>query len=340
MEPILDFRSDTLTKPSAAMRRAMAEAEVGDDVFGEDPTTLRLEARVAELFGREASIFVPSGTMANLIAVGLHCGRGEEVVLERRTHTFSYEGGAMSGLMGAMAAPVDCEEGWLTAAALEPSIRGDNVHWPRTRLAIVENTANLAGGRVVPLEELAKIAALCRRRGLALHVDGARVWNAAAAGGGALCDIAALADTLSCCLSKGLGCPAGSLLVGEAPAIAEARRLRKQLGGGMRQTGVLAAAGLHALDEHLPNLADDHQLAREVAHALRLVTDDGLLVESPETNMVRVHAGDGLQRDGLLAAWRELGLLALPLGESAIRLVTHRDLPADAAAQLRERLGR
>lgn len=339
MDPILDFRSDTLTKPSEAMRRAMAAAEVGDDVFREDPTVARLEETVAGLFGREAALFVPSGTMANLIAVGLHCRRGEEVVLERRTHTFSYEGGALSGLMGAMAAPVDCEEGWLTAAALEPAIRGEDVHWPRTKLAIVEDTANLAGGRVVPLGEIAKIGALCRRRGLALHVDGARVWNAAAAGGGTLADIAALADTLSCCLSKGLGCPVGSLLVGDAAAIAEARRLRKQLGGGMRQAGMLAAAGLHALDEHLPNLADDHQLAREIAHALRLVTDDELVVESPETNMIRVHAGDALQRDSLLARWGERGVRALPLGERSIRLVTHRDLPGDAAGQLRARLG-
>jgi len=337
MQP-LDFRSDTVTRPTAAMRRAMAEAEVGDDVFGEDPTVRRLEERVAALFDREAALLLPSGTMANLVAIGLHCGRGDEAVLERRTHSFSYEAGGMSALLGVLPSTLDCAEGWLTAAALEGAVRGDNVHWPRTRLAIVENTANLAGGRVVPLAELARLRAVCERRGLALHVDGARVWNAAAAGGGALADIAALCDTLSCCLSKGLGCPVGSLLVGDRAAVDEGRRLRKQLGGGMRQAGVLAAAGLVALDERLPNIADDHRLARETAHALRLVYDDALVVEQPETNILLLRTGDGAQTADLLARWRERGVLALALGETTIRLVAHADLPADAADRLRERL--
>jgi threonine aldolase len=338
MNPVLDFRSDTVTRPSAAMRQAMAGAEVGDDVFGEDPTVRRLEERVAALFAREAALLLPSGTMANLTAIGLHCRRGDEAVIERRGHSYAHECGGMSALLGVIPSVLDCPEGWLTAPALATAIRGEDIHWPRTRLAIVENTANLAGGRVVPLAELGQLSALCHRHGLALHLDGARVWNAAAAGGGALEDIAALCDTLSCCLSKGLGCPAGSLLVGEREAIAEARRLRKQLGGGMRQAGVLAAAGLVALDEELPRLAEDHLLARETAHILRLVTDDAVVVEPPETNIIRLRTGDAEQTASLLARWREKGVLALDIDETTIRLVTHRDLPADAPKQLRQRL--
>jgi threonine aldolase len=339
MQQPLEFRSDTFTAPDAGMRRAMAEAEVGDDVFREDPTVRRLEERVAELFGREAALFVPTGTMANLVGIGLHCGRGDEVVLERRTHSFAYETGGMSGLLGVMPAVVDCAEGWLGAEALTGAIRGDNVHWPRTRLALVENTANLAGGRVVPLDHLRRLRALCRERGLALHLDGARIWNAAAATGVALPAWAATADTLCCCLSKGLGCPAGSLVVGDRAAIDEARRLRKMLGGGMRQAGVLAAAGLYALDRHLPRLVEDHELARRVAHALRLVLDESCRVEEPETNMVRVHLREPLLTERLLETWAERGVRALALGGTMIRLVTHHDLPADAAEQLQARLG-
>jgi len=334
----LDFRSDTFTRPDAGMRRAMADAEVGDDVFREDPTVIRLEERVAALFGREAALLVPSGTMANLIGVGLHCGRGDEAVLERRTHSFAYETGGISALLGVLPAVVDCEEGWLSEAALAGAIRGGDDHWPRTRLALVENTANLAGGRVVPLEHLARLRVLCRERGLALHLDGARVWNAAAASGTPLADYGAAVDTLSCCLSKGLGCPAGSLVVGDQAAIAEARRLRKMLGGGMRQAGILAAAGLYALDRHLPRLGEDHELARRVARALRLALDESVYVEEPETNMIRLHAGNAELAEQLVRRWESLGVRAFTLRGGLIRLVTHHDLPADADEQVLARL--
>jgi threonine aldolase len=339
MATLLDFRSDTVTRPDEGMRRAMAAAEVGDDVFGEDPTVARLEERVAALFGREAALLVPSGTMANLIAVGLHCRRGDEAILERRTHTFGHETGGIAGLLGVMPSVVDCAEGWLGLEALAAAIHEEDIHHPRTRLAVVENTANLAGGLVVPLAHLSALAGLCRARGLALHCDGARIWNAAAASGTPLADYGAVVDTLACCLSKGLGCPAGSLLVGDRAHIGEARRLRKMLGGAMRQAGVLAAAGLHALDVFLPRLAEDHQAARRLAHALRLVLDESCQVQEPESNIVLVRTLEPGLTTLLLARWEIRGIRALALDEATIRLVTHHDLPADAPEQVRERLG-
>jgi threonine aldolase len=245
----------------------------------------------------------------------------------------------MSALLGVMPAVVDCEEGWLTPEALTAAIRGDNVHWPRTRLAMVENTANLAGGRVVPADVLARLRTTCRERGLALHIDGARIWNAAVASGLALSDYGALADTLSCCLSKGLGCPVGSLLVGDRAHIDEARRLRKMLGGGMRQAGVLAAAGLYALDHWLPRLAEDHEQARQVALTLRCQLDESIHVQEPESNMILLHTGEPQLTQHLLTEWARRGIKALALGDTRIRLVTHHDLPRDAAFQLEARLG-
>jgi threonine aldolase len=335
----LDFRSDTVTRPDAAMRRAMAAARVGDDVFGEDPTVRELEERVAGLFGREAALLMPSGTMANLVAVGIHAGRGDEAVLERRTHTFFHEAGGMSSLMGVAAFPVDCPEGWLTADALEAARRPDNVHFPRTRLAIVENTANLAGGRVVPATELARLRAACRTGGTALHLDGARIWNAATTSNLGLGDYGALADTLSCSLCKGLGCPVGALLVGDRAHVEAGRRLRKMLGGGMRQAGILAAAGLHALDVWLPRLAEDHALASRVALTLRFLLDESVQVQEPETNIILLHTGSPEFTRHLLEGWESRGVRALALGPTCIRLVTHHDLPEDAAFQLETRLG-
>lgn len=336
---MLDFRSDTFTQPSAGMRQAMASAEVGDDVFNEDPSLKRLEARVAELFGREASLFVPSGTMANLIGIALHCGRGDEVVMERRTHSFSYETGGLSALLSVMVSTVDCESGYLEAEALHAAIRGEDVHWPRTKLAILENTANLSGGLVVPLDHVTRLKALCTERGLALHMDGARIWNAAVAARCTLAEYAAQVDTLSCSLSKGLGCPVGSLVVGDRAAILEARKLRKMLGGGMRQAGVLAAAGLYALDHTLPRVHEDHEMARRVAQALRTIHGESITVETPETNMVRIHTADPAQTPRMVADWEAKGIKAFALGPTMIRLVTHLDLPQDAPEQLLARLG-
>ncbi len=339
MNTTLDFRSDTFTKPSAGMRKAMADAEVGDDVFREDPSLIKLEAETAELFGREAALFVPSGTMANLIGIALHCGRGDEVVMEKRTHSFSYETGGLSALLGVVASTVHCDTGILELDALETAIRGGDVHWPNTKLAIVENTANLAGGVVVSLEHMKALKALCDSRGLALHMDGARIWNAAAASGTRLDEFAASVSTLSCCLSKGLGCPVGSLIVGDRDQIEKARWQRKMLGGGMRQAGVLAAAGLYALKHHLPRIGEDHAMAQRVAAALRHVYGDRVTVEEPASNMVRLHTNSAEETPRLVEEWKAKDILAFQLGPNMIRLVTHMDLPERADKMLVEALG-
>jgi len=334
----LDFRSDTFTKPGPGMRRAMAAAEVGDDVFREDPTVAALERRVAELFGREAALFVPSGTMANLIGMGLHCGRGDEVLMERRTHSFAHEVGGGAALLGILFHPLDGPAGYLEPALLEPAIRASDVHQPISRLAVVENTANLCGGKVVPIQTLRALRALTAERGLALHLDGARIWHAAEATGVALSAWAAEVDSLSCCLSKGLGCPVGSLVIGDEAAMDRARWLRKMLGGGMRQAGVLAACGLYALEHNLPRLGEDHREAAELARGLASVLPAGYRVQPPESNMVIVHSPDADENRRTIARWAELGIRCFAVSATSIRLVTHMDLPADAAAEAVRRI--
>jgi len=335
----LDFRSDTVTRPTPGMRQAMAAAEVGDDVLGEDPTTRRLEERVAALFGREAALLVPSGTQANLLGLGLHGGRGDEVILERRTHSFSHEVGGGAALLGLCFHPLDSPDGLLDAPAVTRAIRPLDVHEPRSRLVVVENTANLCGGRVLPLERLRSLRALTRERGLALHMDGARIWNASVASGVPLAAWAAEVDSLSCCLSKGLGCPVGSLFVGDRADVERARWLRKMLGGGLRQAGVLAAAGLYALDHHLPRLAEDHATARALAEGLGRALDGRFRVQPPETNILLVHADSPENATRAAALWNRLGVRCFALGETSIRLVAHQDLPPAAAEEATRRLG-
>jgi len=336
-DTILDFRSDTVTQPCPAMRRAMAEAEVGDDVLMDDPTVRRLEAICAERFGREAALFVPSGTMANLIGVALHCERGDELILERRTHSFAFEVGGPAALLGVLVNPVDCDSGFLEAAALDATIRPRNVHMPVSRLAIIENTSNIAGGLVVPLERIRELRSVCSERGLALHMDGARIWNAAAASRTGLKEYAAEVDSLSCCLSKGLGCPVGSLVVGDAEQIHRARRLRKMMGGAMRQVGILAAAGIYALEHNVDRLAEDHALARELAAVLGSLLGDAVSISEPESNMVLVRMKHADQAQILLKTWNDHGIRALTVDPVTIRLVTHLDLSRDAAKLLKER---
>ncbi len=337
--PVLDFRSDTVTRPGPAMRKVMAEAEVGDDVFEEDPTVNRLEDRVAELFGREKALFVPSGTMANLIAIAVHCRRGEEVLLERRTHSFVHEAAGAAALFGIQLTPLDNPEGMLGPAQVLAAVRPDDIHEPRTRLVVVENTANLAGGRVVPLARLQQLRRLTRERELRLHLDGARLWNAAAASGTPLSAYAAEVDSLMACLSKGLGCPVGSLIAGDRAFVAEARRLRKMLGGGMRQAGVLAACGLYALDHHLERLSEDHAMAAELAQELRRSLDGRHRVQEPETNILLLHTDGPATTQETLRRFEGAGILALALSDTMIRLVTHLDLPRDAAREVGRRLG-
>lgn len=337
-DPVLDFRSDTFTRPSAGMRRAMAGAEVGDDVFGEDPTVNRLEAEIASRFGREAALFVPSGTMANLIGLGLHCGRGDEVILERRTHSFAHEVGGGAALMGVLFCVLDNPDGVLEPEQVRMAIRRPDVHAPVSRLVVLENTVNLAGGLVVPLERVQAMRALTRDHGMRLHLDGARIWHASVATGTPLADYAREVDTLSCCLSKGLGCPVGSLVIGDREAMDKARWLRKMLGGGMRQAGVLAACGLYALEHNLPRLEENHAAARELAAGLARVLDERFRVQPPQSNILLIHTDGAATTRATLDSWADLGVLALPLSDAIIRLVTHIDLPDGAAREAVRRI--
>ncbi len=319
-----DLRSDTVTRPTDAMRRAMAEADVGDDVFGEDPTVRRLEERIAELLGKEAALFVPSGVMGNQIALRLHTRPGDEVVVAERSHIFHYEGGAPAALWGVQLRPVGDLSGVVTAEDVEAVLRPAYDWEPRTALVCLENTVNKAGGTVVPPEAIAPVAAVAREHGLPLHLDGARLWNAAAALDLPIETLAAPFDTVNVCLSKGLGAPVGSALAGTAEHIREARRTRKLLGGGMRQVGVLAAAALVALDER-GRLAEDHARARLLAETVRDLDDAFRLVRPPDSNIVLF---DTLRQPAtdVLAALEAEGVRMVAFGPSTVRATLHRDV--------------
>ncbi|MDQ3923426.1 MAG: low-specificity L-threonine aldolase [Actinomycetota bacterium] len=317
---MIDLRSDTVTRPTQAMRRAIAEAEVGDDVFGEDPTVGRLEEYVAELLGKEMALYCPSGTMTNQIGVHVATKRGDEVVLHEAAHIFNYEAGAPAFLSGVQVRPVPGEGGIIAPEALRAAVRPENVHFPRPKLLCLENTHNVAGGRIFPLEEFATVAAEARELGLKVHLDGARLFNAQVATGILAREWCEHADTVSVCSSKGLGAPVGSLLAGDEEVIREARRARKAFGGGMRQAGVIAVASLYAFEHHVERLAEDHERARRLAQGL---VEAGYDVEMPETNIVFVDVGEA---GGFLAALAGKGVLATPRSESTVRFVTHLDV--------------
>ena len=318
----IDLRSDTVTRPDAGMRRAMADAEVGDDVLDGDPTTRRLEERMAALLGHEAALFFPSGTQANQVGAALHVASGDELILEADAHLMHYEMGALTALWGIQPRQVATTDGLLTPALVEAAIRSGR-YVPRTAAISVENTHNLAGGRVMPEATLAAIADVAAGHGLGLHLDGARLWNAAAALGVAPGALARHATTVMVSLSKGLGCPVGSCLAGPQALMERAWILRKRLGGGMRQSGILAAAGLYALDHHLDGIVEDHANARRLAAAL-----DGhprVAAAVPESNIVMLDlvgwsATDAATR---LAA---RGILLVAFGAARLRAVTHRDV--------------
>jgi threonine aldolase len=323
--PIVDLRSDTVTRPTAAMRRAMAEAIVGDDVFGDDPTVKELERRVAGLTGKEAALYVPSGTMGNQIAVVCHTRPGEEVLLEQQSHIYLYEQGGMAANASCLAHPVASERGAIAPEAVALALRAEDDHVAKLRLVCMENTHNRAGGVIVPLERMRAVSAAARERGLAVHLDGARLWNASVATGVPLTDWAATADTVMMCFSKALGAPVGSILVGSGAVIHEARRVRKRLGGGMRQVGILAAACLHALDHHVARLADDHRRARTLAAGFRQAP--GVRVAEPDTNIVIVELEHpALEPDAVLAALRERGVWMVPFGGRRLRAIVHLDV--------------
>jgi threonine aldolase len=322
---LIDLRSDTVTKPSEKMRRAMAEAEVGDDVYGEDPTVNLLEAKAAEIFGREAAIFMPTGTMGNVTAIRLHTQHGQEVICEARSHVLDWEMGMIAAFAGCQVRTVAAERGILTWQHIAPVIAPSIYYRAQTGLICVENTHNMAGGTVTPLVVFEEIWAEAKKAGLPVHLDGARVFNAAAALNLPVAELTRGSDTVMFCLSKGLGAPVGSMLVGSKDLMARAKSVRKALGGGMRQAGILAAAGLIALEEGPGRLVEDHVHARILAEA---VAESGLVqidLEAVQTNIVifRLIAGDAA---GYVARLKTRGVLASAIGPDAVRFVTHLDV--------------
>lgn len=318
--PLIDLRSDTVTQPTAAMREAMMAAELGDDVYGEDPTVNRLETWLAGELGFETALFVPTGTMSNLLGLMAHCERGDEYIVGQQAHTYKYEGGGAAVLGSIQPQPIDGEaDGSLDLARIEAAIKQDDFHFARTRLLALENTMQ---GKVLPLDYLAAARELCDRRGLSLHLDGARLYNAAVKLGVPAREITRHFDSVSVCLSKGLGAPVGSVLCGSAALIARARRLRKMVGGGMRQAGVLAAAGLYALQHQVQRLAEDHANAARLGSAL---AELGYSVEPVQTNMVYVQLGERVGTVKAFMAERGIAVSAAP----RLRLVTHLDVSAE-----------
>ena len=326
-----DLRSDTVTKPTPGMLAAMMAAAVGDDVYGEDPTVNELERRVADHFGMEAGLFVPSGTMGNQIAVRVHCRPQDEVLLETTSHIYLWEAGGPAALSGVTLRQVDGRFGVLDVADLEDKLHPpDDLHAVRSRLVCLENTHNRGGGTVYPPEKVAAVSAWAKSHGLAMHLDGARVWNAVTASGVGPKEWARHFDTVSVCFSKGLGAPVGSALVGPRDLIAHARRIRKLFGGAMRQAGYLAAACLYAMDRHLDRLAEDHANARVLADAVREVPGLALVPPEVETNLVWFEVDGRLGSAKEVAGrLRERGLLVAALGRKVIRAVTHLDVSAE-----------
>lgn len=336
---VYDLRSDTVTQPSAAMKQAMLEAPLGDDVLGDDPTVQRLEAAIAERTGKEAGLFFPSGTQSNEVAVHVLAPPGSEVLVERRAHIFDHESGAAAALSGVQLHPVETPRGAFDVADLETRVRPPDAHYAQTRLLCFENTHGGHGGRIYPIEEMEAAADWARGRGLAVHLDGARLFNAAVASGVPPERWAACADTVSLCLSKGLGAPVGTCLVGDGGTIDRARWIRKRWGGAMRQAGILAAAGLHALEHNVERMAEDHGVARGIADGLARI--DGLTVDPAviETNIVLVEVSRGggggpVSADRMVAALEKRGVRVLSVSPSALRIVTHLDVPAGAVAEV------
>ncbi len=325
MSALIDLRSDTVTRPTAAMRAAMADAEVGDDVYGEDPTVAALEEKVAGLFGKEAALFTPTGSMANVLAVRSLVGVGEEVLCESSAHIARAELGAHGAVTGLTMRTWTGERGGLDLDAVRSLFAPDmGPFFVPTRAISVENTHNFGGGTVLPLDDMQALRVFAHGVGARVHLDGARIWNAHVASGVPLEEYGAAVDVLAVCLSKGLGAPVGSLMVGSADAIAEARVWRKRLGGGMRQVGVLAAAGIHALDHHLERLAEDHANARVLAGAC------GVDPAAVDTNIVAVDVPDAA---AVVADARDAGVLVSAVGPRTMRVVTHLDVTAEQARQ-------
>jgi threonine aldolase len=329
MMNLIDLRSDTVTRPTSAMRKAMAEAEVGDDVFGEDPTVNALQGKVANLLGKEAALFVPSGTMANQLSIKSHTQPGDEVIIEASSHPYNFEGGAGAALSGIQFQCLRGVRGILDVSQIEEAIRPADHHFPVTKLVCLENTHNRGGGSIYPIEKMAKIYRLVKTKGLLLHLDGARLWNASVATGIKPREYAQWADSVSVCLSKGLGAPIGSLVAGSKSFIDRVHRFRKMFGGGMRQVGIIAAAGIYALDHHLERLKEDHRNAKRLAVGLKEIKGVSIDPKHVETNIVIFDVTNtGMTSSQVAEAMKKEGVLIHAFSKTQIRLVTHLDVNA------------
>nr|NQU94202.1 aminotransferase class I/II-fold pyridoxal phosphate-dependent enzyme [Bacteroidota bacterium] len=320
----IDLRSDTVTKPTRNMLEAMFSAEVGDDVFDEDPTIIALEAKASDLFGKEAALFCPSGTMTNQIAIKVHTQPGDEVICDETAHIYNYEGGGIAFNSGCSVRLLHGDRGRYTATDVVNNINPDNIHHPVTNLVVVENTSNRGGGSIWSLAEIARIHDVCRENGLKIHLDGARLFNALVETKGSTNDFGQLFDTVSICLSKGLGAPVGSLLIGSKDFIRQARRVRKVFGGGMRQAGYLAAAGIYALDHHIKRLKDDHSRARQIGEIMGKLpfVEEVLPIE---TNIVVFRLNDHMPSEAFIKTLAENDILVVAFGKQTVRMVTHLD---------------
>jgi threonine aldolase len=341
---ILDFRSDTVTRPTPGMRAAMAAAEVGDDVLGDDPTVERLQRRTAEMLGKEAALFVPSGTMSNQIGIRLHCRPGDELICEAGCHVYNHEQAAYAQLSGVAVRTVEGDRGVICVGQLEGLIRPDNVHYARTRLVSIENTHNRGGGRIQPYPVVEAVCAWAHEHGLRTHLDGARLWNAAVASGIEPASWSQHFDTVSVCFSKGLGAPVGSAICGPRELIAEGRRHRKVLGGGMRQAGILAAAALYALDHHIERLAEDHANAQRLAAGIRRIAGLRLEPDAVDTNILFFAVDPAWGTASQFAAeLKNRGVLVLTESRTKLRALTHLDVTSadvDIALQTIEAVAR
>lgn len=340
--PFIDLRSDTVTKPSAAMRQAIANASVGDDVIDVDPTVDQLEKLIAELLGKEAALFMPSGTMTNQIAVRLHCRPGDEFICEEGCHIYNYEQGAYAQLTGVACRPVIGDRGSLTAAHLAGKVRPINEHLVRTQLLCLENTHNRAGGRILPYDDVVAASSWAREHQLSTHLDGARLFNAVVGSGIAAADWAKHFDTISICFSKGLGAPVGSAIVGGSEVMQEARWHRKCFGGGMRQAGIIAAGALYALENNIDRLSEDHAKANRLADGIAGMDGLSLIGGPVDTNIVMFEIDDPRQDAGqeFVETLAREGVRALSLGPQSVRLVTHLDVSHEQAEQAVEALRR
>jgi threonine aldolase len=324
MKPLIDLRSDTVTRPTKGMLDAMLSAKVGDDVFGDDPTVIELEKKAATLFGKEAALFCPSGTMTNQIAIKVHTQPGDEVICEEGSHVYRYEGGGIAFNSGSSVKLIKGDRGRITAEQVLECINPDDIHNARTSLVVAENTSNRGGGSCYDFNQLVKISNLCREKKLKFHLDGARLFNALAVTGEKTTEVGKIFDSVSICLSKGLGAPVGSLLIGDTAFIKQGRRVRKVFGGAMRQAGFLAAAGIYALDHHIERLKEDHQRAKIIAQLLpqcSFVKE----VMPVETNIIIFKIKDGIKEVDFIEKLKTSGILVAGFGPKLIRMVTHLD---------------